>query len=146
MKFHSMTLLCWLNRGTTFSQTVTYNNNVFLPADTKFKVQRHTFCKTLVNKNRQHRTFYNSVGGRITGVKRNFWLARVGNAAEKNPLAVVRGPPPSSENNRPKTPKNAKSNNLLKTKKVRNTNIYIEWGLRFCIYLSGGRFLPLEPR
>ena len=74
MKFHSMTSSCLFNRGTTFSQTVTYNINVFLPADTKSMVQTHTFCTTLVNKNRQNRTFYNSVGGWITGVKRNFWL------------------------------------------------------------------------
>jgi len=46
----------------------------FLPADTKYIVQTHTFCTTLVNKNRQNRMFYNSVGGWITGVKRNFWL------------------------------------------------------------------------
>ena len=59
MKFHSMTSSCLFNRGTTFSQTVTYNNNVFVPADTKSIVQTHTFCTTLVNKNR---TFYNSVG------------------------------------------------------------------------------------
>jgi len=64
------------NRGTTFSQTVTYYNNVVLPADTKSMVQTHTFCTTLVNKNRQNRTFYNSVGGWITSVKRNFWLAK----------------------------------------------------------------------
>ena len=32
MKFHSMTTLsCLFNRGTTFSQTVTYNNDVFCP-------------------------------------------------------------------------------------------------------------------
>jgi len=37
-----------------FLQTVTYNNNVFLPADTKYIVQTHTFCTTLVNKNRQN--------------------------------------------------------------------------------------------
>jgi len=75
MKFHSMTSSCLFNRGTTFSQTVTYNNNnVVLPTDTKSIVQTHTFCTTLVNKNRQNRTFYNSVGGWITGVKRNFWL------------------------------------------------------------------------
>ena len=54
MKFHSMTSSCLFNRGTSFSQTVTYNNNyVFLPPDTKSIVQTHTFCKTLVNKNRQ---------------------------------------------------------------------------------------------
>jgi len=57
IKFHSMTSSCSFNRGTTFSQTVTYNNNiVFLPADTKSIVQTHTFCTTLVNKNRQNRT------------------------------------------------------------------------------------------
>jgi len=49
-KFHAMTSSCLFNRGTTFSQTVTYNCNVFLPADTKSIVQRHTFCTTLVNK------------------------------------------------------------------------------------------------
>ena len=54
-----------------------YNNGVFLPADTKSIVQTHTFCTTLVNKNRQKITFYNSVGGWITGVKRNFWLQAV---------------------------------------------------------------------
>ena len=43
IKFHSMTSLCLFNRGTTFSQTVTYNNNnVFLPADTKSIVYKHT--------------------------------------------------------------------------------------------------------
>jgi len=42
MKFHSMTPSCLLNRGTTFSQTVTYNNNVFLPADTKSVAYKHT--------------------------------------------------------------------------------------------------------
>jgi len=62
MKFHSMTSSCLFNRGTTFSQKVTYNNNVFLPADMKSVVQIHTFDTTLVNKNRQNRTFYNSVG------------------------------------------------------------------------------------
>jgi len=31
-----------LMRGTNFSQTVTYNNNVFLPADTKSIVYKHT--------------------------------------------------------------------------------------------------------
>jgi len=76
MKFHSMTSSCLFNRGTTFSQTVTNNNTVFLLADTKSTVQRHTFWKTLVNKKRQNRTFYNSVGGWITGVTRNFWLAK----------------------------------------------------------------------
>ena len=42
MKFHSMTSSWLFNRGTTFSQTVTYNNNVFLPADTKSIVDKHT--------------------------------------------------------------------------------------------------------
>jgi len=74
MKFHSMTSSCLFSCGTTFSQTVTYNNNAFLPADTKCIVQTHTFCTTLVNKNRQNRMFYNNVGGWISGVKRNVWL------------------------------------------------------------------------
>jgi len=73
MKFHLMTSSCLFNRGTTFSQTVTYNSNVFLLADTKSIVQTRT---TLVNKSRQNRTFCNSAGGWITGVKRNFWLAK----------------------------------------------------------------------
>jgi len=67
MKFHSMTSSCFFNCGTTFSQTVTYNSNAFLPADTKSIAQIHTFCTTLVKKNTQNRTFYNSVGGWITG-------------------------------------------------------------------------------
>jgi len=49
-------------------------NIVFLLADTKSIIQTHTFCTTVVNKNRLNRTFHNSVGGWITGVKRNFWL------------------------------------------------------------------------
>jgi len=44
MKFYSMTSSCLFKRGATFSQTVTYNNNVFLAAVTKSIVQRHTFC------------------------------------------------------------------------------------------------------
>jgi len=55
MKFHSMTSSCLFNRGTTFSQTVTYNNNVFLPADTQSIVQTHTFCTTLVKNVLQQR-------------------------------------------------------------------------------------------
>jgi len=45
MKFHSMTSSCLFNRGTTFSQTVAYNNNnnVFFPADTKSIVYKHTY-------------------------------------------------------------------------------------------------------
>ena len=74
MKFHSMTSSCLFNRGTTFSHTVTYNNGVFLRAETKSIVQTHTFSTTLVNKNSQNRTFHNRVGGWITHVKRNFWL------------------------------------------------------------------------
>jgi len=42
MKFHSMTSSYLSNRGTTFSQTVTYNSNAFLPADTKSIVYKHT--------------------------------------------------------------------------------------------------------
>jgi len=38
-----MTSSCLFNRGTTYSQTVTYNNNnVFFPADTKSIVYKHT--------------------------------------------------------------------------------------------------------
>jgi len=42
MKFHSMTSSYLSNRGITFSQTVTYNNNAFLPVDTKSIVYKHT--------------------------------------------------------------------------------------------------------
>jgi len=42
MKFHSMTSSYLSNRGTTSSQMITYNNNVFLPADTKSIVYKHT--------------------------------------------------------------------------------------------------------
>jgi len=41
MNFHSMTSSCLFNGGATFSQTVTYNNTVFLHADTKSIVQTH---------------------------------------------------------------------------------------------------------
>jgi len=37
-----MTLSYLSNRGTTLSQTVKYNNNVFLPAETKSIVYKHT--------------------------------------------------------------------------------------------------------
>ena len=43
--FHEISfddVMCLFNRGTTFSQTVTYNNNVFLPADSKSIVYKHT--------------------------------------------------------------------------------------------------------
>jgi len=42
MKFHSMTSSYLSNCGATFSQTVTYNDNAFLPADTKSIVYKHT--------------------------------------------------------------------------------------------------------
>ena len=42
MKFISMTSSYLSNPGATFSQTVTYNNNAFLPADTKSIVYIHT--------------------------------------------------------------------------------------------------------
>jgi len=90
MKFHSMTSSCLFNRGTTFLQTVTYNNNVFLPADTKPIVCKHTFCTTLVNQNRQNRTFYNSVGGWITGTKRNFWLHAICACTEQHSTYQIR--------------------------------------------------------
>jgi len=41
MEFYSMTSSCLFNRG-TFSQTVTYNNNVFLPAESKSIVYKNT--------------------------------------------------------------------------------------------------------
>jgi len=82
MKFHSMTLSWLFNRGTTFSQTVTYNNNVFLPADTKSThtlcaIQAHTLCTMLVNKNRLNRTFYFSD-------LRNFWLHAIWACTEQH--------------------------------------------------------------
>ena len=85
-----MTSSCLFNRGTTFSQTVTYDNNVFLSVDTKTIVQTHTFCTKLVNKNRQNRTFYNSVGGWITGVKRNFWLHAICACTEQHSTYQIR--------------------------------------------------------
>jgi len=54
IKFHSMTSSYLSNRVTTFSQTVTHVI-IFCP----HSIQTHTFCTTLVNKNR---TFHNSVG------------------------------------------------------------------------------------
>ena len=90
MKFHLMTSSCLFNRGITFSQTVTYNSNVFLLADTNSIVHIRTFCTKLEQtkqnvlqkptkqnvcfKSRQNRTFCNSIGGWITGVKRNLWF------------------------------------------------------------------------
>ena len=41
MKFHLMTSSCLFNRGTTFSQTVTYNINVFCP-QTRGPQYKHT--------------------------------------------------------------------------------------------------------
>ena len=42
IKFHLMTSSYLSNHGATFSQTVIYNNNAFLPADTKSIVNKHT--------------------------------------------------------------------------------------------------------
>jgi len=42
MKFHSMASSSLFNRDTTCSQTVTCNNNVFLPPDNKSIVYKHT--------------------------------------------------------------------------------------------------------
>jgi len=50
-----MTSSCLFNLSTTFSQTVTYNNTVFLPADTKCIAQTHTFCTTLVKTDKTER-------------------------------------------------------------------------------------------
>jgi len=91
MKFHLIRSSCLFNCGTTFSQTVTYNNNVFLPEDKKSIVQTHRFCTTLENaKNRLNRTFHNSVGGWITGVKRNFWLHAICACTEQNSTYQIR--------------------------------------------------------
>jgi len=38
-----------------------------------------------------------------------------------------------------------KDKNLLKTKKVLNTEIQPKWGLSFCIYLVSGEARTLEP-
>jgi len=90
MKYHSMKSSWLFSRGTTFSQTVTYNNKVFLPADTNSIVQTHTFYTKLVNKNTQNRTFYNSVGGWITGIKRNFWLHAICACTEQHSTYQIR--------------------------------------------------------
>jgi len=50
-----------------------YNNNVFLPEDTKPIVQTHIFCTTMqVDKNIQNRMFYNGIGGWITRLENKF--------------------------------------------------------------------------
>jgi len=81
MKSHSMTSSCLSKRGTTFSQKVTYNNNVFLPADTKSIVYKHTYAaqRWLIKT-----TFYNSVRVWITSVKRNFWLHAIRACTEQH--------------------------------------------------------------
>jgi len=43
-----------------------------LQADTKSIAQTHTVCTTQVDKNRQNKTFYNSVGGQIAGLQTLF--------------------------------------------------------------------------
>jgi len=43
-----------------------------------------------VNKNRQNRTFYNSVGGWITGVKRKFWLHTICACTEQHSTYQIR--------------------------------------------------------
>ena len=73
-----------------FSFDDTYNGSVFLPPDTKSIVQTYTFCTTLVNKNRQNRTFYNSVVGWINGVKRNFWLHAMCACTEEHSTYQIR--------------------------------------------------------
>jgi len=64
----------WLfNRVTTFSQTVTDNNNVFLSADTK---SAHTLCTT-------ERTFYFSD-------LQNFWLHAICACTEQHSTYQIR--------------------------------------------------------
>jgi len=50
-------------------------------------IQTHTFCTTLVNKNR---AFYKSVGGWITSVKRNFWLHAIYASTEQHSTYKMR--------------------------------------------------------
>jgi len=61
-KFHSMTSSCLFNRGTTFCKRSHIIIMCFFP-QTRSPQYKHTFCTILVDKNRQNRTFYNSVGG-----------------------------------------------------------------------------------
>jgi len=88
MKFHSMTSSYLSNRGTTFSQTVTYNNNVFLTSDAKTIVYKypHSAQRWLTKT----RTFYNSVGSWITGVKRNLWLHAKRACTEQHSIYKIR--------------------------------------------------------
>jgi len=69
MKFHSMTPSCLFSRGTTFSQTATHNNNVFLLADTKSIIQTHSTQCWLIKTER-----YTTASEAESAVKRNFWL------------------------------------------------------------------------
>jgi len=87
IQFHSMTSSWWFNRGTTFSQTVTDNNNVFLPADTKnthtlCTIQTHTLCTMLVNKNRLNRALFFNL--------RNFWLHAICACTERHSINQIR--------------------------------------------------------
>jgi len=83
-KFHSTTSSCLFNRGTTFSQTVTYTNNVFLPTDTTSIVYKHTHSaqRWLIKT-----TFCNSVGG---SVKRNVWLHGICACTEHHSTCKIR--------------------------------------------------------
>ena len=94
MKFKSMMSSCLFNRGTTFSQTVIYNNNVFLSADTKSIVCKHTFCTTLVNKNKtEHFTTAleaeSPVSSDISDL-RNFWLHALCTCTEQHSTYQIR--------------------------------------------------------
>ena len=69
----------WYN----FSQTVTYNNNVFLSADTNSIAYKHTHSA-------QRWLIKNSVGGWITSVKRNFWLHAICACTEQHSTYKIR--------------------------------------------------------
>jgi len=66
-----------------FSQTATYNNNVFLPADTKSIACKHT-------QSAQRWFIKNSVGGWIASVKRNFWLHAICACTEQHYTYKIR--------------------------------------------------------
>ena len=84
-----MTSSCLFNRGTTFCKRSHIIIMCFFP-QTRSPQYKHTFCTILVDKNRQNRTFYNSVGGWITSVKRNFWLHSIWACTEQHSTYQIR--------------------------------------------------------
>ena len=90
MKFHSMTSSCLFNRGTTFSQTVIYNNYVFcLQTRSPQYKDKHSVQRWLIKTDKTERfttalEAESPVSSEISDL-RNFWLHAICSCTEQHP-------------------------------------------------------------